>query len=452
MNRPAARIVRQAVPEATPTAGIEAFAGGALLDGLAATLMEARADWSGSRTVLARAGRRASGLGSRRRRLHGDVLHALVRHDRTLDLLVERAGLPAGASRSTRSRARTVAGLITLFGLPASAVDAPFDAEELHDPAHLLTGWVLETDPSEAEALGAAASLPTWIARELLATFGAASVAVAAALNARAPLAVRVLRGDRDAAAAELGADGSPLSPHALLLRGHADLRATPAFSQGRIVAQDIGSQLVAELVAARPGEIVVDACAGAGGKTLALAAAMEGRGRLVPCDVRPEALAEAGARLRRAGLSDVTEPLLLPAGGRLPRRLRRLEGGVDAVLIDAPCTGSGALRRRPQARWIARAADLVELPRTQRSILERFAPLVRPGGRLIYATCSLFGPENDAVVRGFLADHPGFSHETPAFDPPRDETLVDRGCLRTRPDLHGTDGFFAAVLRREDP
>lgn len=452
MNRSAARIARQAAPRARSVEGIEAFAQGPLLEGLARTMTEARTDWSGCRSVLARAGRSARGLGSRRRRLHGDVLHALVRHDRTLDLLIDRAGLPSSASRSTRSRARTQAGLIVLFGLSPSSVEAPFDAEELTDPGHLLTGWVLETDPSDADALGAAASLPTWIARELLRALGDAAPDLAASLNARAPLAVRVLRGDVDATAAELDADPTPLSPQALVLRGRADLRGTSAFVEGRVVAQDVGSQLVAELVAAQPGEVVVDACAGAGGKTLALAAALEGRGRLLPCDVRPEALEEAGARLRRSGLSDLTEPVLLPGEGRLPRRLRRLEGAVDAVLVDAPCTGSGALRRRPQARWIARAADLVELPRTQRAILDRFAPLVKPGGRLVYATCSLFGPENDAVVDAFLAAHPDFSLGSPAFDPPRDETLVDRGCLRARPDLHGTDGFFAAVLRREAP
>ncbi len=452
MNRSAARIVRAAAPVATLTPGVEAFASGDLLEGLSQTLAEARADWSASRTVIARAGRTARSLGSRKRRLHGDVLHALVRHDRTLDLLVDLAGLPPGSNRMARARARTLAGLVALFGLDPQGLDAAFDADDLRDPAHLLTGWVLETDPPDDEALGAAASLPTWIARELLRSFGDQAVAVAHALNGRAPLALRVLRGDRDALAAELDADPSPLSPLALLLRGHADVRSTPAFAEGRVMVQDVGSQLIAELVGAAPGEVVVDACAGAGGKTLALAAAMEGRGRLIPCDVRADALEEASSRLRAAGLSDVTEPLLLPEAGRLPKRLRKLEGAVDAVLVDAPCTGSGALRRRPQARWIAHATDLHSLPKLQGAILERFAPLVRPGGRLVYATCSLFAPENDGVVDAFLRSTPGFRRVDPRFDPPRDETLVSGGCLRTRPDLHGTDGFFAAVLQREAP
>ncbi len=445
MNRSAARIVQAAAPRPVPTEGVEAFASGDLLQGVSATLAEARLDWSRSRTVLAQAGRTARSLGSRKRRLHGDVLHALVRHDRTLDLLIDRAGLSPRADRDARARARTLAGLIALFGLPPEGIDAPFDAAELQDPAHLLTGWVLETDPSDADALGVAASLPTWIAKQLLAAFGPSAVDVALALNERAPLTVRVLRGDRDALAAELDADPSPLSPHALILRGRADVRSTPAFAEGRVAVQDVGSQLIAELVAARPGQTVVDACAGAGGKSLALACDLRGEGRLIPCDVRADALQEASDRLRAAALDGVAEPLLIPEEGRLPKRLRRLESAVDAVLIDAPCTGSGALRRRPQARWIASATDLARLPRLQRSILERFAPLVRPGGRLVYATCSLFPPENDAVVDGFLADHP-------AFDPPRDGTLVAGGCLRTRPDLHGADGFFAAVLHREAP
>lgn len=444
MNRPAAQIVRATAPSPQPTEGIEAFASGVLFDSLVRAIGEARVDWRGARSVMASAGRRASGMNSKRRRLHGDILHALVRHDRTLDLLIDRAGISPNSSRAVRDRARVFAGLVALYGLDPGLVDSPLDAEELADPTHLLLGWVLETDPSEADALGAGASLPTWIARKLLQTFGADAAAVAGALNRRADLAVRVLTGDVDAAARELDAERSPWSERALVLRGRADVRGTTAFQEGRVAVQDVGSQLIAELVGAEPGQVIIDACAGAGGKTLALAAAMEGRGRLLACDVRFEALQEAQKRLRQAGLGDSVEVCTLPDEGT-PKKLRKTLA--DAVLIDAPCTGSGALRRRPQARWIAQAQDLFELPAVQLGLLERFAPRVKPGGRLVYATCSLFEDENRAVVDAFLASHPGFRLAPPHLD----ETLLDGGCLRTRPDLHGTDGFFAAVLRNED-
>jgi 16S rRNA (cytosine967-C5)-methyltransferase len=450
MNRSAARIVRAAAPTPTPTEDIERFASGALLDALASASSSARMDWSKSRTVLARAGRQARSLNSRRRRLHGDILHALVRHDRTLELLIERAGLPSGANPRTRAKAQVHAALVALFGLDPALVEGPCDASEWADPAHLLTGWVLETDPSDADALGAAASLPTWIAKQLIDGFGEDAVALAASLNQRAPLAVRVLRGDRDATAVELEGSPSELSPHAIILPTHGDVRRTAAFQEGRVVSQDVGSQLIADLVNARPGELVIDACAGAGGKTLALAAAMEGTGRLFACDVRFDALEEARSRLRAASLGESVQTVTLPESGGLPKRLRKVVGQADAVLVDAPCTGSGSLRRRPQARWIASAQNFFALPAEQGAILDRVAPLVRPGGRLIYATCSLFRPENEGVVEAFLAAHPDFVLEPAAFDPPRDETLLSGGCLRTRPDLHGTDGFFAAVLRRE--
>jgi 16S rRNA (cytosine967-C5)-methyltransferase len=202
--------------------------------------------------------------------------------------------------------------------------------------------------------------------------------------------------------------------------------------------------------VAPPPRGAVLDACAGAGGKTLALGARLANRGRLIALDVSERKLEELKERARRAGLTNVQALLADDFFAR-----REKEGGAlplfDRVLCDAPCSGLGVLRRHPETRWRLQPAELDELPRTQRAILERYAPLVAPGGRLIYATCTVTAAENDEVVDPFLAAHPSFE-EAPAKEilgSERALAIGDGRRLRLLPHLHDTDGFFAAVMRR---
>jgi 16S rRNA (cytosine967-C5)-methyltransferase len=213
------------------------------------------------------------------------------------------------------------------------------------------------------------------------------------------------------------------------------------------VEVQDEGSQVVCRLVAPRRGEMVVDFCAGAGGKTLALGALMRSSGRLYAFDVSAARLAKLKPRLARSGLSNVHPQRL--AGENDPR-VKRLAGKIDRVLVDAPCTGLGTLRRNPDLKWRQTPDDVAELAAKQRVILESAARLLKPGGRLVYATCSILEEENRHVVEPFLERHPQFAL-LPAGEALAKEHIpleADR-YLELWPHRHGTDGFFAAVLER---
>jgi 16S rRNA (cytosine967-C5)-methyltransferase len=295
--------------------------------------------------------------------------------------------------------------------------------------------------------------IPDWLAPRLAARFGAAMEAELKALAVEAPLDLRVnlLKGTRADAQAALAAEGiaaepTPLSPWGLRIAGRRAVTTGPAFQGGLVEIQDEGSQLVAGLVGAAPEMRVVDWCAGAGGKTLALAMTMANRGHIVACDVSASRLDGAVRRLRRAGVHNVERHLVEPGDKWAKRRA----GGFDRVLVDAPCTGVGTWRRNPDARLRLRESDLAELLPKQAAILDGAARLVRAGGRLVYATCSLLPEENEAQVDAFLAAHPGFSvvpleraWTLPAPVPTAGPYLV------LSPRVHGTDGFFAAVLER---
>ncbi len=244
------------------------------------------------------------------------------------------------------------------------------------------------------------------------------------------------------------------------------DLTAFEPFRIGQFDIQDEGSQIAAHLSCAAPGETVIDLCAGAGGKTLALGAMMAGKGRLLAFDTAAGRLQEARARLTRAGLQNVTPERIRPwaptADGTGDPDLGAHEASADLVFVDAPCSGSGTWRRRPEARWHLSEGDLEALARTQGEVLDRAARLVRPGGRLLYVTCSLFEAENSAPVHGFLDRHPGFSRLAPsrlwASSALADAALEGLGgsvrdeaqtSLLLAPHSAGTDGFFCAALRR---
>ena len=295
--------------------------------------------------------------------------------------------------------------------------------------------------------------VPDWLLPRLIARFGDGLPAEMAALAQPASLDLRanLLKGNREQARAALAAEGweatpTPLSPWGLRIEGRRPVTDGPAFQSGLVEIQDEGSQLVAAMVGAAPGMRVVDWCAGAGGKTLALAGIMENRGQIVACDVSAPRLEGAVRRLRRAGAHNVERHLVEPGDKWLKRRA----GAFDRVLVDAPCTGTGTWRRNPDARLRLKDSDLAELLPKQAGILDTAQTLVRKGGRLVYATCSLLEEENEAQVNGFLLRHSDFAVVPLARAWPLAQPVPNGGdYLSLTPARHGTDGFFTAVLER---
>jgi 16S rRNA (cytosine967-C5)-methyltransferase len=295
--------------------------------------------------------------------------------------------------------------------------------------------------------------IPDWILPHLRARFGRMLPAELAAMDQPAPLDLRVnlLKTTREQAQAQLAAEGiesvpTPLSPWGLRVEGRRPVSTGPAFQQGLVEIQDEGSQLVAALVGAAPEMRVADWCAGAAGKTLAMAMAMQNRGHIAACDVSAPRLEGAVTRLRRAGVHNVERHLVEPGDKWAKRRA----GSFDRVLVDAPCTGTGTWRRNPDARIRLAQRDLDELVPKQAAILAQASRLVRKTGRLIYATCSVLSEENEAQVQAFLSANPAFAMvplEAAWALPGRPPG--EGPYLALTPRLHGTDGFFAAVLER---
>ena len=291
--------------------------------------------------------------------------------------------------------------------------------------------------------------VPDWILPRLAARFGDALEAEMRALGETAPLDLRVnaLKSSREDAIAALAAERlqarpTPYSPWGLRLASRQSVTASASFQSGLVEIQDEGSQLIALLVGAAPGMRVADYCAGAGGKTLAIAMTMENKGHIVACDVSAPRLDGAIKRLRRAGVHNAERHLLESGDKWLKRQAQKF----DRVLVDAPCTGTGTWRRNPDARLRLKETDLSEIMPKQAMILDQAQRLVKPGGRLIYATCSLLDEENEAQVQAFLTRHPEFRHIASAEPLP---SALQGPALRLTPGKHGTDGFFAAILER---
>ncbi|MCW8132736.1 MAG: SAM-dependent methyltransferase [Planctomycetota bacterium] len=319
----------------------------------------------------------------------------------------------------------------------------------------------LSERPSRVERLALRHSLPDFIAQRLIDEYEFDAEKLAEALAERADLTLRVnaLKAAREDLLADLKearvpAQPTPYAKHGVEVLRWFDVFATPYFQQGLVELQDEASQLVAELAAPAPRTLVVDYCAGAGGKTLALGALMNNRGKLVALDASRARLAELRKRVRRAGL-DTVQALEIPSDPQAawPAELTRMKGKAARVLVDAPCTGLGALRRKPEARWRLEEEDLERLTAKQVALARKAMDLVLPNGRLIYATCSVLSDENEKVVRKLL--------QNPAFTlVPLKEILGGRladqvsdrsgNFLKLLPHKHHTDGFFAAVLRRK--
>ncbi|MBX3636715.1 MAG: RsmB/NOP family class I SAM-dependent RNA methyltransferase [Rubrivivax sp.] len=302
-------------------------------------------------------------------------------------------------------------------------------------------------------------NLPDWLAGALREQLGDEFWPLVRALAEPAPLDLRVnlLKAKREDVQRTLAAAGiecapTPHSPWGLRVPGKPALQKLEVFTQGLVEVQDEGSQLLALLTDPKRGEMVVDFCAGAGGKTLALGAAMRNTGRLYAFDVSGHRLAALKPRLARSGLANVHPAQI---AHERDERIKRLAGKIDRVLVDAPCSGLGTLRRNPDLKWRQSPASVAELQVKQQAILASAARLVKPGGRLVYATCSLLAAENEAVVAAFDAAHGADFQPLPALDAlaaarvAEAAPLVAGPFLRLWPHRHGTDGFFAAVWQR---
>ena len=312
-------------------------------------------------------------------------------------------------------------------------------------------------EKSPVEKFAIEASIPDFLAAKLLAELGEEAHAVAEAMNKRGPLTARVnpIKGTREQVIQLLEAEDvkctpTPLSPFGIFLETRTNVYALKTFKEGFFEVQDEGSQLLGMLVDAPPRK-VVDACAGAGGKTLQLAAQMKNRGEIYALDVDARRLEELKQRARRAGVHNVRIQAIAQSE-EAEAQLEKLHGQAERVLVDAPCSGTGTYRRKPDARYRITEALLAEHVEKQKVLIARFAKLVKPGGRLIYGTCSLLREENEGVIEHFLASHPEFS-VTPA-KPWLGEQIATQttraGMLRLYPHRHETDGFFGAVLVRK--
>jgi len=318
-------------------------------------------------------------------------------------------------------------------------------------------GWLVQARAVDQKQLPPAIrlSLPDWLYDRLGTQRTSAELQpLAQALLQPAPLDLRVntMMAKRDEVLAALERDGigagaTRYSPAGVRLQGKPALQRHPLFIEGKVEVQDEASQLLAYLVAPRRREMVVDFCAGAGGKTLALGALMHSEGRLYAFDPAARRLANLKPRLKRSGLSNVHPQVIAGAGDA---RVKRLASKIDRVLVDAPCTGFGTLRRNPDLKWRQRAESVAQLATKQRAILEGAAGLIKPGGRLVYATCSLLREENDAIVEAFLRDRPDYARLHCGEILCRQGIELDTGeYFQVYPHVHAMDGFFAAVLQR---
>jgi 16S rRNA (cytosine967-C5)-methyltransferase len=401
--------------------------------------------------------------------------------DRALEVVLRRQKQLYSAER--RATAEALYGVIRSQGrlewaLGRKAGIAELYAAELVGPAGLSTGAAerrfglargalaglagadarIAAIADPVERLAVEGSLPPWLAERLVAEMGLDEARLfSRAVNIRAPLTVRtnLLRGTRDdlrKRLAEEGVESEPtiLSPWGLVLDGHANAFGLEAFKGGLFEVQDEGSQVIALACGARPGMKVVDACAGAGGKSLALAAEMRNRGEILALDVDQDRLDEARRRARRAGVDNL-RTRIIPAGPEADEALHDQEGKADVVLVDAPCSGLGTLRRKPDARWRLGPRDPERFAATQNEQVSRFSRLVKPGGRLVYATCSVTRAEDEEVA-AVAAALPGFAplplEKTLGPEAARAAGAVGNE-LRLWPHRHGTDGFFVAAFER---
>lgn len=323
--------------------------------------------------------------------------------------------------------------------------------------------WVARTQAVDRSAMPDKLrhNLPDWLSNSLRAQLSDEEFwALVDTFSAGAPLDLRVnaVKAKREAviealAAANIAAEPTPYSPIGIRIQGKPALQKLPLYTGGDVEVQDEGSQLLALLTGAKRGEMVVDFCAGAGGKTLALGAMMRNTGRLYAFDVSGHRLENLKPRLARSGLSNVYATQIAHENDE---RIKRLRGKIDRVLVDAPCSGLGTLRRNPDLKWRQSPKAVEELQVKQTAILNSAARLLKPGGRLVYATCSLMPAENEVIAKAFSESHPEFvqldaKEQLEKAGVAQAETLVtEAGHLRLWPHRHTTDGFYAVAWERK--
>lgn len=385
-------------------------------------------------------------LGARDRTLLAEAIFYGLRHY---------AGIAHRMHPVRPEKAPRVAALLTLalqYGLE-SMTDGVLGKEK--GPVTNMLQTKMDKAPPEVRA-----EMPFWLYERLSSQYGDQAPAIFEASCKGAPLDLRVntLKAKREEVLAELEehrvlAQPMRFSPDGIRLIDKPGLIRWPMYQEGRIDVQDEGSQLIARLVAPRRGEMVCDFCAGAGGKTLAMGALMKSSGRLYAFDINEKRLAQMTPRMRRAGLSNV-HPIAIR--DEHDNRIKRLRGKFDRVLVDAPCTGTGTLRRNPDLKWRLSVAELERINAVQKSVIEEAAKLLKKGGRLVYATCSMLEVENQAVVEAFLAEHPEFVRlnatdilAKQGAELPADQKERYGDYLVMLPHVHDTDGFFAAVLEK---
>ncbi len=390
--------------------------------------------------VLSRYFREHPRQGGRERGVIADAVYALLRKRSLYTHLAESGSGPQMRRIAILSLANVV-GVESIAGLSEHEV-----------------AWLTEVRAIDVHSfyVPLRTNMPDWILKRLVAQFGKdEAFQLVDALNESAPLDLRVntTKSTREDVQAELTTAGiasepTPYSPLGLRILKKPALQNMPFFKEGWVEVQDEGSQLLAHIVGAKRGDMVADFCAGAGGKTLALGAWMRNTGRLYAFDVVEKRLAKLKPRLARSGLSNVHPALIAHENDA---KIKRLSGKLDRVLIDAPCSGLGTLRRNPDMKWRQSENDIQQLSEKQASILASAARLVKPGGRVVYATCSLLEEENETIVLNFLSTHDDF------FLRPMSEVMAEQKIplvmddyLRLLPNQSHTDGFFAAVLERK--
>jgi len=378
-------------------------------------------------------------LGSRERGVIAEAIYGLLRNKSVYTSFSESGSGPA-------MRRLTLLGLADAVGV-----------DSLGGLTEEETAWlerVMQIDRSHLPVT-MKANMPAWIWDKLNTRFGEEqALALTTSLNTPAPLDLRVnaIKGNREDVIASLAqapilAEPTPYSASGLRVIKKPSIQNLPLFKDGTIEVQDEGSQLLAQLVGARRGEMVADFCAGAGGKTLALGALMRNTGRLYAFDVSEKRLAKLKPRLARSGLSNV-HPVVI--AHEKDAKIKRLSAKLDRVLVDAPCSGLGTLRRNPDVKWRQTPEGVAELNVKQASILASASRMVKPGGRLVYATCSILDEENEDIVNAFLAEHPDFTLVPASKVLAEQKVELEMGdFLKLYPHIHQTDGFFAAILER---
>jgi 16S rRNA (cytosine967-C5)-methyltransferase len=386
-------------------------------------------------------------LGSHDRRELAESVYGILRHLRLLQALVAKVK-PDAVSHPAWLFAAYKLHIEKASSEAVQTYALPISPSEIADLA------TQTTSDFGLQDLGLQFSFPDWLVAALQRQMGEnETTKLLEALNQPPPLTIRVntLKATRDACLRELrqrGYDCTPakLSPDGIHLAKRTNLFGLDLFRNGWFELQDEGSQIIALLLDPKPNWRVADVCAGGGGKTLHLAALMKNRGEIFAFDIVPQRLENLRKRTRRCGIHNVRVQLLQP--DEVPANLL---GQMDAILIDAPCSGSGVLRRNPDAKWKITPKMVQEMAAKQKQIINQYAPLLKTGGRLVYATCSLRAEENEKVVQAFLAQHSEFRPADAAAILQRYQLahLTHGSAIHLFPHRHGTDGFFAAVVER---